>query len=179
MKFRELSAIGLLGVLLASCSSINISTDYDPGRDFSSYKTYRWAKGKERNPRNALTRNTLLDRRVRFAVDKSLQSKGFRKLENGEPDFIVLVQAAMTEKMQIYQQGGWYHGWGGPYGGYTTVSTYTEGTLVVDIVDRAEKALSWRGTATGAVRPQSDPESVQEDIEYAIEEILHDFPPRR
>ncbi|MGB6121596.1 MAG: DUF4136 domain-containing protein [Bacteroidota bacterium] len=179
MNFRKLSAVGLLCVLLASCSSIDITTDYDPARDFSSYKTYRWAKGKERNPRNTLTRNTLLNKRVQFAVDNSLQSKGFEKLEKGQPDFIVIVYAGMTEKMQVYHQGGWYGGWWGPSGGYTSVSHYTEGTLVVDIVDRAEKELSWRGMATGVVRSQSDPLAVQEDIQYAIEEILYEFPPRR
>jgi hypothetical protein len=179
MNLRELSTVGLLGTLLASCSSINISTDYDPGRDFSSYETYRWAKGREKNPRDAFARNTLLNKRVQFAVDRSLQSKGFRKLEKGQPDFIVVVHAGVTEKMQVYQHGGWYRGWWGPYGGYTSVSHYTEGTLVVDIVDRTEKELAWRGMATGVVRPQSDPESVQEDIQYAIEEILYEFPPRR
>jgi hypothetical protein len=146
MNFLKASAIGLLSVLLVSCSSINISSDYDPSRDFSSYKTYRWARGREKNPRNVLAREPLLSKRVQFAVDKVLQSKGL---------------------------------WWGPYGGYTTVSHYTEGTLVVDIVDRAEKELSWRGIATGTVRSRSDPESAREDIEYAIEEILYEFPPRR
>jgi hypothetical protein len=180
MNLTRLFTAAILGTLLAGCaSSINISTDYDPARDFSSYRTYRWAKGKERNPRNMLARNTLLNKRVRFAVDNSLQSKGFQKLETGQPDFIVLVHAGVTEKMQVSHYGGWYRGWWGPYGGGTTVSHYKEGTLVVDIVDRVEKELAWRGMASGVVRSQSDPESAQEDIQYAIEEILYEFPPRR
>ncbi len=179
MNPTKLSAFVLFCVLIVGCSSIDISTDYDPARDFSTYKTYRWARGREKNPRNTLARNTLLNKRVKFAVDNSLQSKGFEKLEKGKADFIVIVHAGMTEKMQVYHQSGWYHGWWGPSGGYTTVSHYTEGTLVVDIVDRAAKELSWRGMATGVVRSQSDPQAVQEDIQYAIEEILYEFPPRR
>ena len=180
MNFLNVSTISLLSVLLVSCSSINISTDYDPSRDFSSYETYRWARGREKNPRNVLARDPLLSKRVQFAVDKALQSKGFTKLEKGQPDFIVIVHAGTAEKLQVHHQSGyWYRGWWGPYGGYTTVSQYTEGTLVIDIVDRAEKELSWRGIATGSVRSRPDPEAAREDIEYAIEEILYEFPPRR
>jgi hypothetical protein len=165
-------------IFITSCSSLDITSDYDPSQDFSKYKTYRWAKMKERNEGDLLAKNIKLWRRVQSAVDKSLKEKGFEKLDKGNPDFIVFIHAGVQQRMDVYQQGGYsYGGWWGPYGGYTTVSAYNQGTLVIDFVDRKEKELSWRGMASDVVRSYSDPQELQEEIDYVVSAILDDFPP--
>jgi len=165
-------------VLLSSCSSLNISTDYDPTQDFSKYKTYRWARIKERDPNDILSKNLMLRKRIQAAVNKGLIEKGFTKLDKGKPDFIVFIHAGVQQRMNVYHHGGYYYGgWWGPYGGYTSVSHYKQGTLVVDIVDTEEKELSWRGIASDVVKSYSDPESLQEELDYIISAMLDDFPP--
>jgi hypothetical protein len=169
--------VGLIA-LLYSCSSLDISTDYDPTQDFSKYKTYRWARIKERDPNDVLTKNLMMRKRVVVAVNKGLQEKGFEKLDRGKPDFIVFVHAGVQQKTNVYYHGGYhYGGWWGPYGGYSSVSTYKQGTLVVDIVDTEEKELSWRGIASDVVQSYSDPEALQEELDYVISIMLEDFPP--
>jgi len=178
MKLTNLIiAVGLIA-LLSSCSSLDISTDYDPTQDFSKYKTYRWARIKERDPNDILTKNLMLRKRVLVAVNKGLKEKGFEKLDRGKPDFIVFVHAGVQQRTNVYYHGGYYYGgWWGPSGGYSTVSHYKQGTLVVDIVDTEEKELSWRGIASDVVQSYSDPEALQEELDYVISIMLEDFPP--
>ncbi len=178
MKLTDLIiTVGLIA-LLSSCSSLNISTDYDPTQDFSKYKTYRWARIKERDPNDILSKNIMLRKKVQAAVNKVLKEKEFTKLDRGKPDFIVFIHAGVQQRMNVYYHGGYhYGGWWGPYGGYTTVSRYKQGTLVIDIVDTEEKELSWRGIASDVVQSYSDAEALQEELDYVISIMLEDFPP--
>jgi hypothetical protein len=178
MKLTNFIIAVVLTAFLSSCSSLDISTDYDPTQDFSKYKTYRWAKIKERDPNDILTKNLMMRKRVVVAVNKSLEERGFEKLDRGKPDFIVFVHAGVQQKTNVYYHGGYhYGGWWGPYGGYSSVSTYKQGTLVVDIVDTDEKELSWRGIASDVVQSYSDPEALQEELDYVISIMFEDFPP--
>ncbi len=57
MKLTNFIIAVVLTAFLYSCSSLDISTDYDPTQDFSKYKTYRWARIKERDPNDILSKN--------------------------------------------------------------------------------------------------------------------------
>ena len=178
MKFTNLIIAFSLTALLSSCSSLDITTDFDPTQDFSKYKTYRWARIKERDPNDILTKNLRLRKRVLVAVNKGLQEKGFERLDRGKPDFIVFVHAGVQQKTNVYYQGGYYYGgWWGPYGSSTSVSHYNQGTLVLDIVDPEEKELSWRGMASDVIQSYYDAEELQEELDYIISIMLEDFPP--
>jgi len=178
MKLRNLIIAVGLTALLYSCSSLDISTDYDPTQDFSKYKTFRWARIKERDPNDILSKNIMLRKRVQVAVNNALKEKGFEKLDRGKPDFIVFVHAGVQQRTNVYYHGGYYYGgWWGPYGSSTSVSHYQQGTLVVDIVDTEEKELSYRGIASDVLQSYSDAEELQEDLNYVISAMLEDFPP--
>ena len=173
--------IGVLSVFIISgCSSIKVVSDFDPTQDFSEYKTYRWARVKELNPKNVLNKNNLLRKRIQAGVDKVLSKKGFEKLDEGDPDFVVFIHAGVQPRINVYHHSPyWYNPWWGPYGGYTSVSYYEQGTLVIDIVDNSQKELSWRGLGSGTVKGFSDPEELQEEIDFTVSKILEDFPPLR
>ena len=184
MKIIPLSIVTIIILILVGCSSLKVSTDFDPSQDFNNYKTYRWANDKEVNPDDALAQNPLIKKRVVSGIDKALQDKGFVLVEKGtEPDFVVITHAGIKEKMNVTQTGGyrgygWYDPWWGPYGGNTDVSYYEEGSLVIDIIDWNEKELSWRGVGTGVVKDrQQDAEEMQERINEITVKILADFPP--
>ena len=85
--------------------------------------------------------NTLVEKRIRAAVDDQLRAKGLTRVE-GEADLHVITHATTTTGSRLdvtsYGYGG-YVGWKG----FTTwtpgtgvqVRDYTTGTLVVDLVD--------------------------------------------
>ncbi|PYR70842.1 MAG: hypothetical protein DMF87_17325 [Acidobacteria bacterium] len=62
----------------------------------------------------------------------------------------MMAQLASKRLVQAVVSNGFGYGawWGG--GSYTTsVHTYVQGTLIVDLYDAKTKKMVWRGTATG------------------------------
>jgi len=186
MKYLLMTAsLGLL--LLVGCSSLDVTTDYDPATDFTAYKTYAWYAG-EMPAEDALAKNPLIKKRAISAMDKELTAKGF-KLTEGDPDFVVIMHAGTKEKMQVTSTGGYgyggygyggygYGGWGGGGMSNTNVSYYDEATVIVDIADFVKKELVWRGTGTGVLSTkQKTAEESQQTADEVIQRIMQDFPP--
>jgi hypothetical protein len=74
--------------------------------------------------------------------------------------------------------GGFYgRRWGLSTGFSTTqvnTTNYTEGTLVINLVDAVKQELVWMGSGTATVTEKS----IQQDkIEAAVTKILSKFPP--
>jgi hypothetical protein len=70
-----------------------------------------------------------------------------------------------------YRVGGW-GGWPQTY-----AYDYTEGTLLIDVIDPATMTLLWRGTGTGVVDPTASPQRREQRINDAVDRILDEFPP--
>lgn len=163
---------------LMGCASISVKTDYDRSVDFRRFRTYSWDGGQKMMD-DALMRDPLLRKRIKRAVDQVLQEKGFVLDTADGADFTVVIHAGVQERMRVTNWGGygWYDTWWGPYGGRVDVSYYTQGTLVIDMVDQVSKELAWRGLGEGIVREYNDPEEMEKDIRRTVEEILKSFPP--
>ena len=118
-----------------------------------------------------MQRNSLLDKRIRGAVDAAMTSKGFT-VNTETPDVLVVYHTGMQNKVDVtdwgYSYAGSYWGWAGRD---IDVYNYTEGTLIVDLVNTQSKQLAWRGSATGVVDPGRSPEEVQERINDVVTKI--------
>lgn len=173
---RHIATLTLvLPLLFAGCSSVSINYDYNRDADFSAYKTFDWLPGNTKG-----TGDQLVDRRVHAAVVNELTAKGFRQSPN--PDLHVVWHVVLRDRVQLYNWGG---GWGGGYRGYgwgwggsqVDVVNYTEGTLVIDMVDAKTKELVWRGSARGTVDPDPSPQQLDENVKKTVAKILANFPP--
>jgi hypothetical protein len=75
--------------------------------------------------------------------------------------------------------GGWGWGWGfnpwfwGP--NYSSVSTRTEGTLYINIIDATSKQLVWQGKGLGGI--QDNLKNRDERIALFVQEIVSHYPP--
>ncbi len=166
-----------LAVLLtvpATAFAQKVSSDYDHSTTFSSYKTYYWEKVQTANP--------LWNKRVQDAVDKQLQAKGWQKVESGGDVAVVAVSTTEQQKSLNTFYDGWGGGWGwGGFGGMgmgnasTTVSTYEEGTLVIDMYDATTKQLIWRGNAVGEISDK--PDKTEKTLNKATGKMFKKFPP--
>jgi len=170
-------------VALAGCSSMSVTSDYDPSANFSVLKTYQWVK--MQGTGDALEKAPLLMKRVMIAVDKALVAKGYSKVEGESSDFYVAVHAGVKDKVNVtnygYSYGGWYgRGAYGGMGGNIDVNYYTEGTVFVDIIQKKADAfdLMWRGAGTGVVDPPKDPAEAQAKADAGAMKILDQFPPK-
>lgn len=168
----------LVAVVLAGCSGLSTSSDYDPQTDFSKLKTWAWFEAGPPNPKI----DTLTDGRIRGAIEQELTRKGLRKVDSGPADFSVKYHAAVQQKIESRPTSvsvgyGWRYGYMGMSS--NEIYSYSEGTLVVDFIDPAKKELLWRGTVSGAVEPQRTPEERTARVQEAVAKMMAQYPPKR
>ncbi|KQB38857.1 DUF4136 domain-containing protein [Flavobacterium daejeonense] len=161
--------------LLSACSSIRVNSDYDSHVDFSQYKTYAFhKKGIDRVQISELDK-----KRILHAIDNALMQKGMSKSEN--PDLLVNIFTKEREQIDVNQFNmGWGYGWGwgwNPYfwGGNTYVSSSTQGTLFIDLIDAKKKELVWEGQGIGILTENRKEKEKQ--INEFVSKILAQFPP--
>jgi hypothetical protein len=167
----------IVAVSTSAVLAQKVKTDFDRSVNFSSFKTYFWAKT------DPIPTNELMNQRVIAAIDQWLTAKGWTKVPQGQADVAVVASVATQESKSLdtfYSggMGGWgYYGWGGMGGtATTTVHTYVDGTMVVDLFDAKTKKLVWRGIATDSV--SNDPKKNAEKIRKAAEKMFKkNFPP--
>ena len=161
-------------MMVSSCSSVRVASDYDKNVDFSTYKTFAFYKtGIDKAEISDLDK-----RRILRAIESEMIAKGFTKSEN--PDILVSIFTKSREKVNVYNNGwGPYgYGWGwSPYywGNYNTVSTSTEGVLYIDLIDSNKKELVWQGVGTGYLTQNM--EKKEERIKEFVSSIFEKYPP--
>ncbi|MDO9138335.1 MAG: DUF4136 domain-containing protein [Lutibacter sp.] len=172
MKALKLLPLALI-FLVASCSSIRVTTDYDTTADFSKYKTFAfYKKGIDKAEISDLDK-----RRILKAIESEMLAKGFTKSEN--PDLLVNIFAKSTQKVDVYNNNfyyGWHPWYYGPNFG-TQVSKYTEGTLFIDLIDATKKELAWQGIGSGALSATGNVAKKEEKIKEFVAEIMAQYPP--
>lgn len=82
----RLAWIAIAGAAGLGCATLGVRTDYDREFVFTAFKTYAWMdSGKIVRDRDA---SPFLERRVRRAVDRGLEARGF-VVNTDSPDFLV------------------------------------------------------------------------------------------
>lgn len=173
---KRITVIALLGVLvLTSCASVQVAADYDRQADFTSYKTYAFYKeGVDRTPISDLDKKRILK-----AIEQNLASKGMQLSQN--PDVLVNIFTKERENLNVYNNyPGWGWGWGagwGPFwgGANYSVSSNTEGTLYIEIIDAKKKELIWQGKGVGNI--PHNVEAKDKRIAEFVDKIMSQFPP--
>ncbi|WP_242130539.1 DUF4136 domain-containing protein [Aestuariivivens marinum] len=182
---RLLKTLPLLAflVMLSSCSSVRVAADYDKGANFNEYKTFAFFKtGIDKAEISDLDK-----RRILRAIESELMAKGFTKSEN--PDLLISLFTKSQQRVDVYNNTWGYGSWGwggwGPWGGFgpgwgwgwnqPSVSTSTQGTLYIDLIDANKKELVWQGMGTGYLSRNVDKK--EERIKEFVAEIMSKYPP--
>ncbi|MDO7173996.1 DUF4136 domain-containing protein [Mariniflexile sp. AS56] len=175
-----LKALPFLALLLVvtSCSSVRVATDYDKNANFSTYKTFAFFKtGIDKAEINDLDK-----RRILRAIEAELLAKGFTKSDN--PDLLISLFTKSNQRVDVYNNYWGNRGWG--WGGYNSpwgwggfnqpnISTRTEGVLYVDLIDANKKELVWQGMGTGYLTQNMDKK--EERIQEFVSKIMEKYPP--
>jgi len=176
MKTFQTLPLLLLFVVVTSCSSIKVNSDYDKKVDFTLYKTYAFYK----SGIDKVEVSDLDKKRILNSIDEAMASKGFIKSET--PDLLVNIFTKEREQVDVNQFNmGWGYGWGWGWdpwmmGGNTAVSRYPVGTLFIDIIDAKKKELIWQGEGEGALT--KDTNKKDEKIKEFVSKILELYPPK-
>jgi len=161
----------VLVIIMAGCSGIKVTTDYDRKADFSKYKTFNFSKEIDR-----VTLNDLNRRRLKDAISKEMEAKGYQL--SSSPD--LLVNAFVKGKTKYsatantnYWGGMYYRGMGSSHT-YVDVNKSIEGTLFIDLIDVREKKMIWEGVAEGLVNPRTETREAM--INSVVEQIFRNYP---
>lgn len=169
-------------VLLAGCSSVSVTRDYDASADFSKLRRFAWQHDAQPETGSPRIDNDLMDERVRRAVDAELAEKGFRLVPREEADFLVAYYVEYKQRIggsSVSMSAG--RGSYGRYGGVgynTTISEYDEGYLTIDIIDPASGRNIWRGVGRRTSYEGSSPKKMTKIVNTSVSRILAKFPPK-
>ncbi len=180
MKKIKIAAIPVFVLLFfSSCTSVRVVSDYDQKADFNTYKSYAFYKtGIDKAQISDLDKKRILK-----AIDGEMTYRGFAK--SNTPDVLISIFTKEKEQVDIYNNywGAGYYGWGwnpwywGPGWGGSNVSTRTEGSLYIDIIDAKSKELVWQGKGVGNLGNVENPERKEKRIREFVTEILKAYPP--
>ena len=171
---RIVPLMALFG-LLFSCASVRVVSDYDQDTNFAQYKTYAFYKtGIDKAQISDLDK-----KRILRAIEAEMNARGYVKSEN--PDLLVSIFTTERDRIEVYNNFGWGYGWGyynpwywgGPY-----VSTSTEGSLYIDLIDARKKELIWQGKGTGTLSETTKVEKREARIREFVASILSRYPPK-
>jgi hypothetical protein len=183
---RTLLVSSLLLASSSLASAADVRVDLDRHKDFSRYRTVSVEVGPLVRVDGVVDeQNTLAENRLRQAVTHEFLARGIESTDSGS-HLIVRVSGRDTKRTQIVSTGwsgysGWYsrrgywgrrYGyWGSPFYDNVWVRPYLEGSLTVDVIERATGALVYRAEVTQEVGSDLD-----KQVTRAVDRAFKKFP---
>jgi uncharacterized protein DUF4136 len=178
--------LGLGLILAAGCAGQPVTTDYSPATSFSHFRTFALV-----SPPDTAAAQQLLDQRVSNAVQAQLTGKGLTQTDRQNADLFVGYGMVDKTHKEVYSYGngwGWGGGWGWRYYRWGVawpmtvqrrVETYTDGTVVVNLIDAKTKQVVWEGEVADVVSlPVGNPVSATKQIDGAVAKLFAKYPPQ-
>ncbi len=177
------------GLVVLSCASpIRTHFDRDTDADFSAYRTFAWigpaplARAQQGSDSASFV-SAIDDQRIRRAVERDLQARGYRRVDSAkQADLVVAYSVGSEEKVRVHESAMRTTLYPYParyrYGPWLTdsnviVQQYTEGTLTLEFYDRKSEQAVWVGWASRRLSRTNDPQAL---ISEAVAGILAPFP---
>ncbi len=181
---RLFPAILALSIALVGCQTYNVQTDWDPSIAFGRLQSFYFVDPPEIEGMDPFADNSLLRKRVRFAVETALTERGYRPASSrSQADFLVTFLVILDDRYQVSGaslDGRGFRRRGGHLGhshSITDLYAYQESTLILDLLDPSTEELLWRGWGTGIVGTRSRDRG-RERMEKGVRAILRAFPPQ-
>ncbi len=178
--------------MLVGCySQSQIYSDQVRNVDLNKYSTYAWLPSQDRGD-TSLYNNEILQSNLIATVDDQLQMRGF-KGDGKNPDLLVLMHIMFEHETEVertpryssynYLYPSWYvfGGYAYYYNAYDRITYidgfdidtvhYTEGTVVVDIIEAKTNKLLWRGWSERLISPATYKNSLEKDVKAIFKEF--------
>ncbi len=184
--FRVLAIGAALALGLAGCASgPSIRVDGDPGANIPGFRSFGFF---EPLATDKAGYSTLLTSRLKDSARRALEKHGYAYTDSN-PELLVNFNVNVVDKTEIrsspsmsagYGYYGYRSGMYGAWSGYPQdieTTNYRQGTLTIDVVDAARKALVWQGVAEARVtkKIRDNPGAA---VDAIVTEILAGFPSR-
>jgi Domain of unknown function (DUF4136) len=182
---RTTKLLPLLALVMpAACApAIHVRTAAAPDANLTNLHTFIVMATPERrsgeNPAGAddpMIQNSITYRALHNDLVSNFQESGY-VIDSAKPDFAVAAYASARQKLDVnqydYGYPYWRHGWWGPVG-VPEITQYTEGTVVIDVINPTTKELLWRGQGTASV--SDNPQVYAKELAKAVAAIVDRFP---
>lgn len=167
--------VSLLVLALSGCAS-NVVTDYDSGTVFGNYASWAFA------PKGEGKSFTSLDGgRIESAVERELNRKSMRKVEQEQADLLVTWEIVEEERLERtgvglgFGFGSGNFGWG--LSSAPPVREIQEGKLVVELVDTDTDRVVWRAASRRYLNENQSSETRRELIDEVVADMFEKYPP--
>ncbi len=182
--FVSICRVGFLGIaaVLAGCASgPTIVSNSAPDFNLASYQSFSFMQplGSDRGGARSLISQHLIE-----ATTRELEMQGLRHADTDGDllvNFVVSTRETISSRpssgMSMHHSRGRYSTWSGYSMSMSTTEIVqrTEGTINVDVIDRARNQLVWEGAASGRVT-DSTRRNLEQTMHNAITDIFAEFP---
>ena len=156
--FRVATLLGL-GLLLAACATRpEVRSQAAANANLASYHTYAFVAKPGTDKGGDY--KTLTTQSLERYVGREMLARGYTLAPLGQADLLINFNVKEKDKVEgnLGPTAGWGYGWGRVYGYgyglgfddyYSGVTTVTEGSLMIDLIDRTRNEVVWSGTAVG------------------------------
>ncbi|MEN8184399.1 MAG: DUF4136 domain-containing protein, partial [Myxococcota bacterium] len=103
--------------------------------------------------------------------------------ETRDVDFLVTYHCKIAEELQVDVIDRVWYGGASDEGDWEEVtrrielSSFPEGSIVIDFVKPGDGKRVWRGVAQGCVSPDATPEQLRDIVDRSVYQILDELPP--
>jgi hypothetical protein len=165
MKTRSLLVAAFI-LVVAGCGA-QVRSTVASGANLSQYRTYAFYTPAYRANRP----ESPGEQELRMSLRNSLAERGLTEVPAGiAPDFEVAYHVKKQQKLDIDTVGYGFWGWSPA----ANVTTYTEGTLIVDFIDPRTNTVFWRGTATDVLHHPESPDMAR--VDAAVAKLIRQYP---
>jgi hypothetical protein len=171
-----LTVSALLVVGTAAAAKMKAYVGYDKNLDFSTIKTFDY---RDTLDTSVIDKAPPVHEMIKLLIISKLQDSGMKWVEEN-PDVLVTYHTdedqAMKMNVTLYSysySAGWW--WSPLWGSGMDVSSWSRGTLVVDIWNPKTDELVWRGAVVGVVPEDPSPAKAQKTIEKALNLMGKEF----
>jgi hypothetical protein len=164
------AAAGALGLGLAACSTLPVTTDVNPNMSVTNCHTYSFAKEYIANANQpAAYGNPLNAERLRVAIESHLAARGLQRADHATADCVVGYAMGTRQVLNDYYGGfgpswglGYGYGWGrrgGVYGAWGWDGPYVsdETRIAVDLFDAKSRTPIWHASVSQSVGDLTGP----------------------
>jgi hypothetical protein len=171
--------LSLFAFALPACApAVSVGYAYDRRVRFGEFRTFAMAVPNRAVPTASAALDPFVMQRLRQLTYFGLKKKGLIPADTIETaDVVVHVLAIEDTRTEVYSYGGpryyggpYWSAWGSPM---VSTRTYKEAKLVVDLVNRKENAVVWRGTGE-RIWDETPPD---EELVTFVDRILENYPP--
>ncbi|PIV96929.1 MAG: DUF4136 domain-containing protein [Flavobacteriaceae bacterium CG_4_10_14_3_um_filter_31_253] len=167
--------LGFFLMVLMSCSSLKVVTDFEDTTDFSNYKTY----GFFQNAGNDL--NELDVTRIIRVIDTTLQQKGFKRSDTA--DFYIDFSSKKSDELPRTSLAIGFGNVGfnnafGVSGGIPVGNKKVLEVISIEFLTAKKEQLFWQAFLESKVKQNRTPIEKEVYFQKTISKILSTYPPK-